>query len=227
MAMPMPLDRRDESAFATRPPTRVDPRLARRRWSVGFGKRLLPVAALALLASIAFYPELQRQSERAQEALRAGLRVLASGQMTKPVYHGVDERGRPYTLTADSARQVSQERIDVTQPKGDVTLESGDWMQLQSRQGVYMQHLNSLDLSDHVWVYRADGTTLATDTATVDLKAGVATSADKVHAEGPFGTLDAQGFTITDRGDAVQFHGPGRLVLNTARSPVPAGAAQR
>jgi len=30
----------------------------------------------------------------------------------------------------------------------------------------------------------------------------------------PFGVLDAQGFTLTDKGAAIQFHGPARLVLN-------------
>jgi lipopolysaccharide export system protein LptC len=35
-----------------------------------------------------------------------------------------------------------------------------------------------------------------------------------VHAEGPFGTLDAQGFALTDKGSVIQFTGPGRLVLN-------------
>jgi len=28
--------------------------------------------------------------------------------------------------------------------------------------------------------------------------------------------LDAQGFTLLDKGDVVQFHGPARLVLNGA-----------
>ncbi len=40
-----------------------------------------------------------------------------------------------------------------------------------------------------------------------------------VHAEGPFGTLDAQGFTLTDKGSAIQFFGPGHLVLNSASGP--------
>ena len=35
------------------------------------------------------------------------------------------------------------------------------------------------------------------------------------HVEGPFGTLDAQGFAMLDRAIAViQFTGPGRMVLN-------------
>jgi hypothetical protein len=34
------------------------------------------------------------------------------------------------------------------------------------------------------------------------------------HAEGPFGVLDAQGFTLVDKGAAIQFHGPAKLTLN-------------
>ena len=44
--------------------------------------------------------------------------------------------------------------------------------------------------------------------------ANAAASHEMVHAEGPFGVLDAQGFTVLDRGAVVQFTGPARLVLN-------------
>jgi lipopolysaccharide export system protein LptC len=48
----------------------------------------------------------------------------------------------------------------------------------------------------------------------MDLKSGAAASSQPVHAEGPFGTLDAQGFALVDKGAVVQFTGPARLVLN-------------
>ena len=38
--------------------------------------------------------------------------------------------------------------------------------------------------------------------------------AEPTHAEGPFGSLDAQGFTLTDKGAAIEFTGPAHLVLN-------------
>ena len=50
----------------------------------------------------------------------------------------------------------------------------------------------------------------------MDVKAAAASSTDQTHAEGPFGVLDAQGFTLVDKGAVVQFHGPARLVLNGA-----------
>jgi lipopolysaccharide export system protein LptC len=77
-----------------------------------------------------------------------------------------------------------------------------------------MQHADQLDLSQDVMLYRQDGTILTSDTATLDMKRGAATSADFTHAEGPFGTLDAQGFTLVDKGGIIQFHGPAKLVLN-------------
>jgi hypothetical protein len=35
-----------------------------------------------------------------------------------------------------------------------------------------------------------------------------------VHAEGQFGTLEAEGFTLTDKGALISFTGPATLVLN-------------
>jgi len=208
-----------DHAIARHGPPRVaiNPRLARRRWTVGIAKRLLPLVALALLASIALWPEFARETNDARITYRRGLGVPESGTMTDAAYHGVDENGRPYTMTATRARQVSPERVNLTDPKGDITLESGNWVMVRSKQGVYLQHLDDLDLSHDVVLYRDDGTTLTTDAATVDLKAGAAAGAAMVHAEGPFGTLDAQGFALTDKGAAIQFFGPGRLVMNAAR----------
>ncbi len=191
--------------------------IRRRRWAIGVTKRLLPLAALALLAAVALWPEISRLTDRARVSVGRLLGQVQTGQLLDAVYHGVDERGRPYTLTSIRARETSPERLDLEQPKGDVTLEGGRWMMVQSRQGVFRQKLGNLDLSGDVQLYRDDGLTLSTDTANVDLKAGAAASSDRVHAEGPFGTLDAQGFTLVDRGSAVQFAGPGRLVLNARR----------
>ncbi len=194
------------------PPTAAS--IARRRLLVGAAKGVLPLLALVLLASIALWPEYSRWATEARlRAARLGLE-LRTGQLTHATYHGVDQRGRPYTVTATEARQVSPERIDLTDPKGDITMEGGRWMMGRSLKGTYLQHAGSLDLAGDVQLYRDDGTVMQTDTATLDLKYGAASSADRVHAEGPFGTLDAQGFAVLDRGTVIQFTGPGRLVLN-------------
>lgn len=198
-------------------------KLARRRWAVGLAKRLLPLAALALLASVALWPEIEHETDQARLSYRRGATAPESGKMLDASYHGVDSSNRPYTMTAATAHQINPDRIDLTEPKGDMTLETGNWLMAQSRKGVYLPHTGSLDMSDAVHLYRDDGTTLDTSTATLDLKAGAAAGAEMVHSEGPFGTLDAQGFAVTDRGAIMQFTGPGRLVLEGATGhPSPA-----
>ena len=194
-------------------PRRLPADIARRRYAVGLTKRLLPVVALVLLSLVALWPEIGPDG-RSRFKYRAHGLVPESGQLTGVHYNGVDDRDRPYTMTATSAHQVSPERIDLVEPKGDINLESGGWLMAQSHQGVYGPHTGLLDLSGDVVLYRDDGMTLVTDVATLDLKAGVAGSVERVHVEGPFGHLDAQGFSMTDRGTVLQFTSPGRLLLN-------------
>ncbi len=189
-------------------------RMARRRFLVGATKTLLPVMAALLMVSIVIWPQLDRQIEASRIAfLRMGS-DLAGGQLTDLRYRGVDQRGRPYAFTAGTAQQVTPERINLTTPKGDVVTESGAWVMIQSDKGVYLQHSDKLDLSGHVVLYRDDGTTLHTATASVDLKQGAALGSDTVSAEGPFGTIDATGFALVDKGAVIQFAGPARLIVS-------------
>jgi lipopolysaccharide export system protein LptC len=181
---------------------------------VGFAKRILPVFALALLALVALWPEIVEQADRARIVYGRGSLALQTGMLTSPRYRGEDDNSQPYTLTATSARQIGEERIDLVQPVGDIQLSGGAWLQVQSVNGIYMQKAGQLDLAGDVILYRDDGTTLTTDAATLDLHGGALAAAGQVHVEGPFGTLDAQGMTITERGHVAQFTGPGRLVLN-------------
>lgn len=203
--------------------------LARRRFAVNFVKWLLPILALALLSMIALWPEFDTATEEARLAFKRVSGEIHGAELIDARYHGIDEKGRPYTVTAATAQQASPERINLTSPKADITLQNGTWLMLQAKQGVYRQHSNQLDLSDHVTLYRDDGTTMVTASAAIDMKNGAAAGGEPVHAEGPFGTLDAQGFSLLDKGALVQFTGPAKLILNGAtagNSVAPAGAGK-
>lgn len=190
-------------------------RIARRRAAVSLTKYALPVAALALLGSVAAWPELARVRDQARISFR---RVAAvdpeSGRLRDAHYRGVDERGRPYTITADWAAQAGPVRVNLGEPKGDIVPEGGGWLMVQAHDGVYIQHSGQLDLSHEVVLYRDNGTVMRTESAALDVRTGAAAGDDQTHAEGPFGVLDAQGFTLTDKGAVIQFRGPARLVLN-------------
>ena len=188
--------------------------IARRRFFVTTTKFLLPLLALGLLTLMAIWPELDRATRQAQIAFRRIAGMVDGANMNLARYRGTDERGRPYTMTADVARQVGQGRVDLVEPKGDMTTENGGWLMVESRQGVFLQHSNQMDLSRDVMLYRADGMIMRTEAMAVDMKAGAASSNDPVHVEGPLGVLDAQGFVLFDKGGVIQFTGPARMVMN-------------
>ncbi|MGH7070084.1 MAG: LPS export ABC transporter periplasmic protein LptC [Acetobacteraceae bacterium] len=189
--------------------------LARRRWRITWAKRLLPLLGLALLASITLWPDLDggRTGERVSFHI-SGTAPEGGGKLLDARYSSVNEHGDPYTVTAAAAVQVAPDRVNLAQPKGDITLQSGSWVMLEAKKGVYGPKSHELDLSGDVTLYRDDGMTLRAASATIDLAQGAAASGVPVSAEGPFGTLDATGFTLLDGGAVIQFRGPARLILN-------------
>ncbi len=187
--------------------------LARRRLVITFVKLLLPAGALLLLASLVLWPEIERVSDTSRKAYQQ-MGGVGDATLTDARYRSVDEQGRPYTVTAATAQQAGPQRVNLTTLKADITMADGTWLMLQSKDGVFLRDTNQLDLSHDVTLYRDDGTTMRTASASVDLKNGAAAGSEPTHAEGPFGTLDAQGFTLTDKGTSIQFTGPAHLVMN-------------
>ena len=189
--------------------------ITRRRVMIKLTKWLLPAAGLALLSSIVLWPQIDRMADSGRVSFRRlGLSDTGQARVVDARYRGINEKGEPYTITAATATQVTPDRVDLVTPKADLTTQAGAWLMLQSEHGVFMQKANMLDLSGHVVLYRDDGTTLNAAASTIDLTQGAAAANVPVHAEGPFGTLDAQGYALIDKGDTVQFTGPAKLVLN-------------
>jgi lipopolysaccharide export system protein LptC len=187
----------------------------RRARAVLWLKRVLPAIALSLLSLIVLWPELRQITEAGGRAVRRLTRAATlNGALLDAHYRGVDEHGQAYTVTATSGRQMTPDLVSLNQPKADTTLSNGSWIMVTADHGVFAQHRSELDLWGHVVLYRDDGIVVRTATATIDLKTGYASGAETVSAEGPFGTLDAYGYGVGDKGEMAQFTGPARLILN-------------
>lgn len=191
-------------------------RIARRRVLVTVTKWFLPLLALVLLASIVIWPEIGALTNGARLAMKGLSGHIEGGSLLDARYNGIDQKGRPYTVTAATARQTAPDHVVLTLPKGDITLENGTWLMLTALNGTFVQSLNQLDLVNNVTLYRDDGTVMHTASASIDLKAGVAAGSQPIHVEGPFGVLDAEGFAVMDKGAAIDFTGPAHVILNGA-----------
>lgn len=190
--------------------------LAGRKVLVRIGRVLLPALALGLLAALALWPEFDRVEDRARLSYRVG--VAPGGvQVIAPRYDSVDREGRPFTVSADTATQdAATEALDLAQPRADL-FTTGGWLLVEAEQGRYDRRANRLDLAGDVTLWEDRGAMIRTDRATILTAAGSAEGDRPVAAQGPFGTLDAEGgFRITGRGDVVLFVGPARAVLEDA-----------
>lgn len=193
--------------------------LARRRLAVAVAKRVLPLAALGLLATVALWPEFESAAERGRIAFRQTAQVRPDAlHIVNPRYQGVDEQNRPYSVTAANAVQTATEEIVALRvPRADLLLADGGWVYLEAREGLYDKTRSTLDLTGAVTVHHDDGTQFVTARAALDLAAGGAAGDAPVAAQGPFGTLTAEGFRLRDRGQVVLFTGNARVVLEGTR----------
>ncbi|MBD0270502.1 MAG: hypothetical protein ICV73_01110, partial [Acetobacteraceae bacterium] len=124
------------------PPSRQRPalrpgQLARRRILVGLAKRLLPALALALLAVVVFWPEIEGNEERSRVSFRRTAQPRAESlRVLSPRYQDVDEMSRPYTVTARVAQQLGAEQIlDLEAPRADMVLTDGGWVHISADAG--------------------------------------------------------------------------------------------
>lgn len=193
--------------------------LARRRLLVSVAKRALPALALALLATVALWPEFDSAADRGRVAFRRVLQTTPEAlRIIEPRYQGIDEQSRPFTVTARLAVQAGDDGIVTLEaPRADMTLSDGTWVYVDSRDGRYDRPGAMLDLVGNVTLHHDDGTQFITERARLDLKAGSGAGDDPVAAQGPFGTLTAQGFRLIDRGQVVVFTGQARTVLEGGR----------
>jgi lipopolysaccharide export system protein LptC len=196
------------------------PRMSMRdRYStfVGFMKLLLPALAAALILLVIAWPEFTVDDG----GFRLSVSRLAPDQadsltMLNARFDGLDEKNRPYTLTADMATQSDSDEdlIELELPKADITLEDGAWLALTARSGKYRQKAEILDLIGSVSLFHDQGFELRTEAARLDLAKGVAEGNQPVQGQGSVGFIEAEGFRVLDRGARIIFTGKAHMIIN-------------
>lgn len=182
---------------------------------VAWMKLALPTAAMMLVLLVVVWPRIQSAVETIGKLPRIDLSQARDLRMVNLHYSGRDKHNRPFTVTADSARQQSEsdDLIELDGPKSDMTTASGSWLALNAYTGVYRPQSQLLDLFGNVEVFQDKGNEFVTDSAHIDMAKGNAEGNDPVEGHGPFGSIKAEGFRIEDQGDTIIFTGKTELML--------------
>ncbi len=182
---------------------------------VAWMKLALPAAAAALLLLVAVWPRIQSAVEQISKLPRIDLSEARDLRMVNLHYAGKDKHDRPFTVTAEAARQRAEvdDLVELEGPKADMTTESDSWLALTAYAGLYRPQSQLLDLFGNVDVFQDKGNEFVTDSAHIDMGKGTAQGDDPIEGHGPFGTIKAEGFRIEQQGDVIIFTGKTQLLL--------------
>jgi len=188
---------------------------------VGWAKLVLPLGAGGLLLVLAGWPYLSSGFDRLRLVFpkldQAQVRDL---RMVNPRFSGVDKEKRPFTLTADTARQnpENNDLVGLEVPKADIMTKEGAWVVVTSKTGIYQPDSHFLDMFGDVTMFHDKGYQFHTQQARVDLDSGSAAGDLPTDGVGPAGTINGEGFRILKKGETVLFTGKSKLVMNAATS---------
>ena len=124
-------------------------------------------------------------------------------------YDGKDDKGRPFSITADSASHVDGDdrHISLKKPLADITMSSGAYVALTANDGLLDRDADIITLTGDVTLFHDNGLSFQTDSATINLKEKTAEGSDVVEGQNGDGELISQGFRVRDDGDTIEFTG--------------------
>ena len=206
------------AASAPVPPLRLPRRSRFDRYSrlIGLAKIVLPGTGLAILAVALLWQDIVPQAITRRVGPPIGLEALRRHEMSQPKFEGTDDKNRPYRVEAKSARLASAKSdiVILEQPKASVTLDSGNWVAVTSRDGEFNQKTRMISLVGDVYVFHDANYTFRTERAIVDTEKKRAWGDKPVVATGPKGTIESKGFRIEDKGATIIFTGKAKVILH-------------
>ena len=124
-------------------------------------------------------------------------------------YDGKDAKGRPFSITADSASHVDGDdrHISLKKPLADIVMASGAYVALMANDGLLDRDADIITLNGDVTLFHDNGLSFQTDSATINLKDKTAEGNDVVEGQNGDGELISQGFRVRDDGDTIEFTG--------------------
>ena len=195
-----------------RPPTTINPFYSK------FIRRMrlvLPIVALGITAIVLTWNN-GRNDKILKNAQNAAPKTIGKNELINPHFDDKDDKGQPYTITALRATQddKNEDLMHLDQPKGDIQLNDGHWMAIQSKQGEFQRMNRQLLLQQDVTLFRDGGYQMTMAELHVDMNAKTAHSDSDIHGEGPAGTLEAKGLDGDSINGNLIFKGPATLTLH-------------
>ncbi len=159
-------------------------------------KKILPVGAIVLMASVVAYSVLPRHNDRMMAFQQSG-NLARDLTMTKSSFTGTDEKGNPFKITAAEVIQdpkAKNMRAELKQIEADMQFDSKNWVNATAAHGWLDGDSSLLKLDGGISVFTDNGYELHTKSATAQIKANILEGSEGVRGHGPTGQFSADRF---------------------------------
>ncbi|MGQ0527343.1 MAG: LPS export ABC transporter periplasmic protein LptC [Alphaproteobacteria bacterium] len=178
---------------------------------------LLPIIAAAAITVTFVWSSLKPEDIVAIES--TDVTASTQNELLNPSFESRDEKGQPYKLTAQQAKQApgNEKLILLTRPSGDLLLNEGARITLEAETGEFTQGTRQLLLHGDVKLSHDKGYQLTTEQLHIDMANSTTDTDTSVNVKGPDGTLDAAGLKGYSQEGRLVFNGPAKLVLTDVK----------
>ena len=172
---------------------------------------LLPVLILAMLGVLAAYVVDEAVRSAAARPKESPTQI----KMINPHFVGHDDQGRSFALSARQAARddAHMQLVLLTAPVMVMDEGASRPKTVTSDRGVFDENTRLMRLIGHVRVDDSAASTLATDEALVDTKAGTVSGVTGIAAASPTATIEAGRYTASEKGGHVTLTGGVHAVL--------------
>ncbi|MGZ9159364.1 MAG: LPS export ABC transporter periplasmic protein LptC, partial [Nitrospira sp.] len=175
----------------------------------------LTVLAAGLIALLVLWPQLPVSTDRLRIAF-ADLDVTGDDlSMINARYVGTDGNRRPFSITADAARQPVPGHgiLKLESPQADIHLQDGSWVMVTAKEGDYNDEDHMLTVTGAVRLFHDSGYEFLSSEANIDLEQNVVSGSNRITGQGPFGELEGEGFRFSKDGKTLVLTGKSRLKI--------------
>jgi lipopolysaccharide export system protein LptC len=166
---------------------------------------VMPVGIVALLGLLAAFV-----AAEAMRSAHAGIKdVPTEIRMVNPHFVGRDDQGRSFNMSARQAARedADMQRVDLVAPVMIMDMDGPRPKTLTADRGVYDESTRLLRLHGHVRIDDSAASTVATEDAVVDTKAGTVTGKSAIAANSPTGAVQAGSYTVDEHSQHVILRG--------------------
>lgn len=178
-------------------------------------KVLLTALAAVLIGLLALWPQLRSSTDRLRIAF-ADFDVTSDDlSMMNARYVGTDGNNRPFSVTADAARQrvPGKGKLQLESPQADIHLQDGSWAMVTADKGEYNPDDRVLNVAGEVRLFHDSGYEFLSKEANIDLERNIVSGSHHITGQGPFGEMEGEGFRFSKDGKMMVLIGKSRLKI--------------